>query len=820
MLPCTSEGGFFVCWQRGYNGIAMRLSSRLADYILRKPEVVTGLHEPTAIDLFSGAGGITLGALNAGFNVLLSADLDEACALTHRRNFAHIPFLQTDISGLSGNEILARTGIRTGELDLLIGGPPCQGFSIMGQREVQDPRNRLFGDFLRIAAELKPKCIVIENVPGLATLGKGALLRKIGATFENAGYNAECAELLAAQYGVPQMRWRMFFVAWREDQCKAGGFPLPTHGNAGIGDLVPNRTITKSELDGFLTIEDAIGDLPRIEAGESGSRYTKAPKRDFQQAMRYGASAEVHNHYAARLSQQNLARIRVLNPGEDWRSLPRALLPAGMKRALRKDHTRRYRRMQWHGVARSVITRFRDPKSGEYTHPEQHRTISIREAARIQSFPDWFVFEGTISQQYDQVGNAVPPLLARAVVAELRRVLESTKVSTRQVVSRAIEFRQERMYLFSPQSEMAKSKGGPGAGSNFVSEWFGHRIYPDIVASEEAIREQQAEQCPFLSGALGESRKCIKADAAKGVCTISSPSNGVRQDWLVCPYRALSDELVSQSIRQLFALSDTSHPLVLPAATLSKPDVRRAIEAQLNTNRPVFLYFDKKTSGELSIPATKRSPEFAFDVTVVELTLKNGHPHIGRFGILEIQTMDFHGSYRNAVRNLREGLRMHPGTFADVVQANQWWLADGVEGPNIANVFKRTFYQMMFKFELGRHARCVGCVLAIPKAVWDSWQRHLGAPELSVEADGTYRLLTPGRINRTRVPRGSMYSSPIHHQASPHPRLERTRSSGPMLRRSRIRRSRSRHLLHCRISMLKPDSSRPCRDVSSSSGPN
>jgi DNA (cytosine-5)-methyltransferase 1 len=122
-----------------------------------------------------------------------------------------------------------------------------------------------------------------------------------------------------------------------------------------------------------------------------------------------------------------MERLRVLKPGQDWRSLPHDLLPAGMQRALRKDHTRRYRRMQWDGIARSIITRFRDPKSGEYIHPEQHRTISIREAARIQSFPDWFVFEGNLSQQYDQVGNAVPPLLARAVGLEIRAMLGASE---------------------------------------------------------------------------------------------------------------------------------------------------------------------------------------------------------------------------------------------------------------------------------------------------------------------------------------------------------------------------------------------------------
>ena len=316
---------------------------------------------------------------------------------------------------------------------------------------------------------------------------------------------------------------------------------------------------------------------------------------------------------------------------------------------------------------------------------------------------------------------------------------------------------------------MAKKPKEPTG--NFVSEWFGHRIYPAVVSTPESVADQQAERCPFLTTATGEERKCIKAEAAKGVCTISSLSNGPRQDWLVCPYRALDDELVSNSIRQLFALPKAVHPFVTPAITLKRGDVRTDIAARLATAQPVFIYFDKKTSGELSIPATDRSPEFSFDVTVVELTAPHGAPHIGRFGILEIQTMDFHGSYRDAVRNLREGLRMHVGSFGPTVQGNQWWLSEGVEGPNIANVFKRTFYQMMFKFQLGQHDRCAGCVLAIPQAVWDSWQRHLGAPELSAEPDGTYRLFAPGHTRLDPCPawiyvfdpdaRGDVTPSPI-----------------------------------------------------------
>jgi DNA (cytosine-5)-methyltransferase 1 len=400
-------------------------------YRLSKPSASKTKAGLTAIDLFSGAGGISLGLFNAGFDVALCSDVSAPCELTHRRNFPNTPFERGDVSDLSGARIRKLTGLKRGELDLLIGGPPCQGFSIIGQRETDDPRNRLFREFLRIATELQPRAIVIENVTGLATLGKGAVLAAIAKAFSEAGYTIDCAELLAAQYGVPQMRWRMFFVGWRKDQNKRGGFPLPTHGHGGIGDFVPNRTIPADQTAHFVSIFDAIGDLPPVLSGELVAAYNGKPTTPFQKAMRAGAGAALANHYAPKMSTQNMRRISLLKPGEDWRSLPRELLPPGMQRALRKDHTRRFRRMKWDGVARSIITRFRDPKSGEYIHPDQHRTISIREAARIQSFPDWFVFEGSYSELYDQVGNAVPPLLARAVATELAAMLNDAGADCR-----------------------------------------------------------------------------------------------------------------------------------------------------------------------------------------------------------------------------------------------------------------------------------------------------------------------------------------------------------------------------------------------------
>ena len=226
---------------------------------------------------------------------------------------------------------------------------------------------------------------------------------------------------------------------------------------------------------------------------------------------------------------------------------------------------------------------------------------------------------------------------------------------------------------------------------NYVSEWFGHRLYPTIVASERSRSDQSAQRCPFLSDATGAERLCVKRDASKGVCTINSASNGTRQDWLVCPYRALNRDLMARAIQHLFALASTTAPWVVPAIRLESADIRASVTDRVSTGEPVFIYFDTKLGGELSIPQTDRSPELSFDVTIIEIVGAHRAPRVGRVGILEIQTMDFHGSYRTAVRNLTESLRMHGSQFGEMLADNQRWLSEGVEGPNIANVFKRTF---------------------------------------------------------------------------------------------------------------------------------
>src|SRR6266545_733591 len=378
----------------------------------------------SAIDLFSGAGGASLGLTGSGYDLRLAVEIHPEYGMTHAANLPG-QFLAADLRAVDADKVTCAADVGPGELDVMFAGPPCQGFSMIGSRVVWDERNNLFLEVLRLARDLRPRVVVIENVPGLLTLADGAYLRAILGGLQDSGYRAACAELLAAQYGAPQMRWRLVVVAWRDDLGipPGYGFPAPTHGDRGIGDLVSNRTVTTNDMRGFVTAYEAISDLPAVCAGSMVDRYTGRPVTPYQERMREGLGDELWNHYAARLSKANLARIAALKPGQDWRDLPFELLPPGMQRALRKDHTRRYRRMTWDGTPRAVITRFRDPKTGEYTHPEQDRTITIREAARLQGFPDCFVFHGDRSSQYEQVGNAVPVQLASAVADELLRCL-------------------------------------------------------------------------------------------------------------------------------------------------------------------------------------------------------------------------------------------------------------------------------------------------------------------------------------------------------------------------------------------------------------
>lgn len=284
----------------------------------------------------------------------------------------------------------------------MIGGPPCQAFSIYNhKRGMQDERSGLFRHYLRIVRELMPKTVVIENVTGLLSMPRA--VREIHRRLGDIGYSVEHRVLKAEEYGVPQERRRVFFVAVREGLPIA--FPAPSHGGPGQPRLN--------------TVRDAIGDLPPAadEKYENPLPYAADPETPYQVRMRKG-SPGVCSHVAPRLGDVNKERLRHIPPGGSWRDIPHDLLPPGMKRAKRSDHTKRYGRLRWDGLACTILTKC-DIHWGAYIHPDEDRPLTVREAARFQSFPDDFLFSGSRTEQYRQIGNAVPPMLAEAVAAAM-----------------------------------------------------------------------------------------------------------------------------------------------------------------------------------------------------------------------------------------------------------------------------------------------------------------------------------------------------------------------------------------------------------------
>ena len=222
---------------------------------------------------------------------------------------------------------------------------------------------------------------------------------------------------------------------------------------------------------------------------------------------------------------------------------------------------------------------------------------------------------------------------------------------------------------------------------------------------------------------------------------MSSNSNGAQQDWVVCPYRTIDSPIFSHSTQRLFRLPAGIPVHLFPAPALENKQTRAAVQRHLSQGNAVFVYFIDKLGGEIDLPGSPRSPKFKLDTTIVELTRKpESMLDLARHAVVEVQTMDFHGSYKHATTSLTHALELHPKDFPKQLESHPEWASAEIEGPNISNVFKRTIYQVLFKLRLGHQPDCAGCVLALPQAVWDSWQPHLGAPKLMKLADGTWQI--------------------------------------------------------------------------------
>lgn len=339
----------------------------------------------TMIDLFSGVGGLSLGFEMAGFKAVLANEYDASIAESYVKNRPHVKMIVNDITQLPIQETFSEY---CGKIDLIVGGPPCQGFSQKGQRKsINDERNFLFRYYYEVVTLVKPKYFVMENVPNLLTTEDGYFKKEIESLFESIGYKIVADVLNASDFGVPQNRKRAVIIG------RLGDYPLS----------MPKPKTRK------VTIWDAISDLAYLESGEGAEvqEYRYAPQSEYQRVLRDG-SILLHNHVATKHSELALERLRLIPPNKGREVLP----PEHLTKSI---YSGTWSRMLKDDISVTITTRFDTPSSGRFTHPFLNRAITVREAARIQSFPDTFVFHGNKTSQMKQVGNAVPPLLAKAI---------------------------------------------------------------------------------------------------------------------------------------------------------------------------------------------------------------------------------------------------------------------------------------------------------------------------------------------------------------------------------------------------------------------
>lgn len=355
------------------------------------------------IDLFSGVGGLSTGFRKAGFNIVLANEIDKSIADSYVKNHPETLMINDDIKN-----ILPQMEKIYKKIDVIIGGPPCQGFSMAGARIrenrqnqfLDDPRNYLFRNYFQIVQKIEPQYFVMENVPGMLSMKDGRIIEEIEKlftderNFKNGKYYIYKEVLNAYDYGVPQERRRLIIIGSK--------FKVDF---SGIMKRVRKNMVDCGEISNH-TIYDAISDLNYLSSGEGDFKQEyKTSCLTQYQIDRRGRSKYLYNHIATRHSEVAINRISRLEQGGR-----RLDLAEGEQ--IKSVHSGAYGRMRWDEPAKTIITRFDTPSSGVYIHPKQNRTITPREAARLQSFDDDYVFYGNKSSIIKQIGNAVPPLLA------------------------------------------------------------------------------------------------------------------------------------------------------------------------------------------------------------------------------------------------------------------------------------------------------------------------------------------------------------------------------------------------------------------------
>lgn len=347
--------------------------------------------KPTVIDLFCGCGGMSHGFIDAGYEVVLGVDHWQDALETFAQNHSTSQVLEADLFTISAKEIASQTNIT--KVDVIIGGPPCQGFSIAGKRMIDDERNKLYKSFVECVDYYQPEAFVMENVPNIISMGKGSIKDSIIEDFKRIGYKVNYQILLASDYGVPQNRRRAFFVGLKNTNPNDFIFPEKTH-------QIP------------LNCEQAISDLPENSVND-GDKYPHNPESDYQKIMRFSdnKNAGLYNHQATNHTEKTVSIIAQVPDGGNYKDLPKSL-----------QNTRKVN-IAWTRFNSKKPSLTIDTGHNHHFHYRFNRVPTVRESARLQSFPDSFIFKKTKTSQFKQVGNAVPPILANVLAKQLKRYL-------------------------------------------------------------------------------------------------------------------------------------------------------------------------------------------------------------------------------------------------------------------------------------------------------------------------------------------------------------------------------------------------------------
>lgn len=360
------------------------------------------------IDLFAGVGGLSYGfAHDDNFEIIAANEILPNMAKAYELNHPSVKVYCKDIKDFGIKDLKNDFGIKKGEVDLIVGGPPCQAYSTVGKRLIDDPKGKLFQEYYRILKELDPKVFLFENVKGLLSMQGWELLKTIISLFESLGYKVVYKVLNSADYGAPQVRERVIIIGTKLNT--KFNYPEPTHYNPEEG-----QTLLTQELKPYLTLAESISDLPFIKSSEESFEYATEPKNDFQKLMRKNAPEKLMDHNSPN-NNENLVKIMENLPdGGTPEDLPEEMRP-------KSGFANTYCRLWWNRPCTTITRNLSTPSSSRCIHPKAPRPLTTREGARIQCFPDNYIFWGSRSDKNLQIGNAVPTFLSSALKESIKK---------------------------------------------------------------------------------------------------------------------------------------------------------------------------------------------------------------------------------------------------------------------------------------------------------------------------------------------------------------------------------------------------------------